>query len=88
MKLLKIEIKGKVQGVSFRVTAKRRASELGIVGFARNEDDNSVYIEAEGSNEALDAFTAWCQEGPLGAHVDSVKVSEHQASGRIGFTIH
>lgn len=78
MKHLNIKICGKVQGVFFRVTAKEKAEQLGISGFARNESDGSVYIEAEGDKVNLDKFIKWCHDGPEAAKVDKVEITERR----------
>ena len=62
-----------MQGVSFRFFTQRKAAELGVCGFVRNEPDGSVYIEAEGSPEVLDQFLRWCRRGPSLARVEKVK---------------
>lgn len=72
-KLLKIKVSGRVQGVFFRYSAKVKADELGIVGFARNEADGSVYIEAEGEEKVLEQFLEWCKEGSEFAAVENVE---------------
>jgi acylphosphatase len=69
-----IRVTGRVQGVFFRQSAKQKAEALGIVGFARNEPDSTVIIEAEGEPTALDALIAWCHEGPTYAKVERVVV--------------
>lgn len=69
-----IRVSGRVQGVFFRQFAKRKAVELGVVGFARNEPDGTVTIEAEGDPAALDTLVAWCHEGPTFARVERVVV--------------
>ncbi|MFA5925852.1 MAG: acylphosphatase [Parcubacteria group bacterium] len=56
-----MKIYGKVQGVGFRFEAARKAKELNITGFARNEADHTVYIEAQGDRENLDKFLHWCE---------------------------
>jgi acylphosphatase len=71
-----IRIKGKVQGVFFRASARDKATTLRVSGFARNEDDGSVYIEAEGAMEDIDAFIAWCKKGPERAIVTEWVVEE------------
>ena len=71
-----IEVKGKVQGVWFRDSTLKKATELGVKGFIKNQADGSVYIEAEGSKNALDKFIEWCQEGPPFAKVESVDVKD------------
>jgi len=56
MKHFNIKIFGDVQGVFFRDSARRKADELGIKGFAQNEPDGTVLIEAEGRGESLEKF--------------------------------
>lgn len=73
MKHLNIKISGRVQGVLFRANAKKKAEELQITGFARNEPDGTVYIEAEEEKENLEKFLKWCHRGPLIAHVEKVE---------------
>jgi acylphosphatase len=66
-----IRVNGRVQGVWFRAGAQHKAQELGLTGFARNEKDGSVYIEAEGPEEQLQEFLDWCEEGTMAAKVES-----------------
>ncbi len=62
--LYKIHVRGWVQGVGFRWSAVREARGRGITGYIRNLSDGSVYIEAEGSGEQLNAYIEWCKQGP------------------------
>lgn len=71
-KHLNIKIYGRVQGVGFRVSAKRKAEELKLRGFVRNEPDGTVDIEAEGEEENLEKFLEWCKKGTLFARVEKV----------------
>ncbi|HUM45515.1 MAG TPA: acylphosphatase [Chitinophagales bacterium] len=71
-----IRIYGKVQGVFFRASARHRAALLDISGFTNNDQDGSVYIEAEGTEENLSTFIGWCHEGPERAEVTKVEVKE------------
>lgn len=82
-----IRVSGRVQGVFFRQSAKRKAEELGMVGFARNEPDGTVTIEAEGDPAALDALIAWCHEGPTYAKVERVVVEDGMPMHFREFTI-
>lgn len=75
MKRAQIRAQGRVQGVFFRHSAREKARELNIRGFARNEEDGSVYIEAEGEEKALEQFIAWCRIGPELAQVENIDVS-------------
>jgi acylphosphatase len=69
-KHLNIRIFGFVQGVCFRYYAAQTAAKLGVTGIVRNEPDGSVYLEAEGDEEALARFVDWCSHGPPPASVD------------------
>jgi acylphosphatase len=82
-----IYISGHVQGVFYRASACAEAQRLGLRGFVRNEDDGSVYAEAEGEVEALERFVAWCRRGPSRARVDRVKVVEGEAAGLGAFQV-
>jgi acylphosphatase len=73
MQKLKIKIYGDVQGVGFRYEAKFTADKLGIKGFARNESDGTVYIEAEGDEDKLREFLEWCRKGPSLASVAKIE---------------
>ncbi len=85
MKHLKIIVSGTVQDVSFRSCARRKAEELGVHGFARNEPDGTVYIEVEGPGEKLQKFLMWCHEGPQNAEVQSIRSSLHAPVDHKGF---
>lgn len=52
------QFSGTVQGVGFRVTARRIASRFKVRGFVQNQSDGSVLIEVQGSLEMLGAFRA------------------------------
>lgn len=87
LKHLKITVKGRVQGVSFRVSTKAVADQLGIRGIVLNEDDGAVYIEAEGDDLSLPLFLDWCHEGPQGARVDAVETYEAQLKNYRNFEV-
>ena len=66
-------VRGRVQGVGFRASARNRAIALGLYGFARNLSDGRVETLAQGPAAAVDAFESWLQQGPSFAHVDAVQ---------------
>jgi len=80
-------IYGRVQGVFFRQSSQKEAQKLGLTGYAHNEADGSVVIEAEGSAEALSAFESWCRKGPTSARVDRVEVQEEAVQGYQDFEV-
>jgi acylphosphatase len=81
----RIRITGRVQGVWFRAGAARQADRLGVGGFARNERDGSVTVEAEGAPAAVEAMIAWCRVGPPRAEVVGVTVEDVTPTGSPGF---
>lgn len=87
MKHISIKVSGRVQGVFFRASTKDIARKFEINGFVRNEKDGSVYIEAEGEEENLKQFVAWCHHGPMHAQVQQVDSKEGTVQGFKGFEI-
>ena len=69
-----MRVHGKVQGVFYRASTQEKARELGLAGFVQNEDDGTVYLEAEGTVEAIDKLVKWAHEGPSRAEVHKVDV--------------
>ena len=87
MKHFNIRVSGKVQGVFYRASARAHAEALEITGFARNESDGSVYMEAEGDEESLRQFVEWCHRGPERAVVSSVEVGEGELKNFLSFDV-
>jgi acylphosphatase len=75
MEQAKILVKGHVQGVGYRFSAKRQADRLNIFGYAKNMPDNSVEILAQGEKHDIDQFIEWCREGPPVANVEKTDVA-------------
>jgi acylphosphatase len=67
-------VTGDVQGVGFRWAAQGEAERLGVVGRVRNRTDGAVELVAQGDRNALDAFSAWLEQGPRQARVTDVDV--------------
>jgi len=65
-------VSGKVQGVWFRDSTRRKARELGICGYAINLDSGDVEVYAVGPDDALDRLEDWLAEGPPLASVSRV----------------
>ncbi len=76
MKTIRLTVKGKVQGVYYRASAKNKASELGITGWIKNLPDNNVEIKATATDDLLKQFTDWCRRGPLRAVVNELIIEE------------
>jgi acylphosphatase len=76
MATLRIVVSGRVQGVYFRASAKEEAMKLGINGWVRNTKEGNVELEAEGGEEALNAFVDWCRKGPSSAEVAHISITK------------
>ena len=80
---LRVLVTGRVQGVSFRYYARRRAEGLGLVGWARNlQDGATVEVVAEGPRPALAQFLQLLQTGSRRASVTQVEVEWSVAEGK------
>jgi acylphosphatase len=86
-KSFSIRVSGKVQGVFFRASTKEKADELNIQGVVKNESDGSVSIEAEGEEDNLQVFIAWCKQGPQRAQVNQCESTEREFRNYKSFNI-
>lgn len=87
MRTVQLLVKGRVQGVFYRATAKEKAEELGIKGWVRNTAEGYVEILANGTEEQLKKFIDWCYEGPPKAEVDEVLIQSSEDQVKTGFHI-
>lgn len=67
-------VEGKVQGVYFRDTTRKRAEEQGVEGWVRNLSDGRVEAVFQGDRDDVEAMIDLCREGPPRARVDGVEV--------------
>jgi len=83
----RLRVRGQVQGVGFRPTVYRLATELGLGGRVLN-DGAGVEIELEGTDEALDRFTVRLRgEAPRLARIDTIDATPMVALGERTFRI-
>ena len=82
-----IQVKGRVQGVFFRASTKHTADHLGIRGEVKNLPDGSVWIAAEGEESVVEAFIAWCRQGPPLAKVTDINVTAGALQHYDGFKV-
>lgn len=71
----KFHVSGKVQGVFFRDSTRRKAVSLDISGYAINLDDGRVEVLGCGDEQALADLEAWLHEGSSSARVSKVERS-------------
>ncbi|MCL2766656.1 MAG: acylphosphatase [Peptococcaceae bacterium] len=75
-------VSGKVQGVYYRASTKKKALALGLVGWVRNCPDGSVEGVVEGDKDRVDDMLLWCKEGPRRSVVDDVAVDWESSTGK------
>jgi acylphosphatase len=63
------------------------AERHGLAGWVRNNWDGTVEAVFEGDGEAVERLVAFMREGPRGARVDRVDVSDEQPEGLAGFDV-
>ncbi|HSK49264.1 MAG TPA: DNA polymerase ligase N-terminal domain-containing protein [Solirubrobacterales bacterium] len=80
-------VSGAVQGVGYRDAVRRRALELGLTGWVRNEDDGTVRVHAEGAAGAVEELTVFLREGPPVAEVSELGVEPSKVEGHEQFAI-
>lgn len=76
MRVVRLHVRGRVQGVGFRDFVERTAARLGIAGWVRNRADGSVEAVAGGEPAEIEALIEACRRGPSAARVDSLEVLE------------
>ncbi len=87
-KRARVIIKGKVQGVFFRMETKRAAQRIGVTGWVKNKRDGSVEAVFEGDGALVDSIIKWCDVGSPGSKVEEKDVNWEDYQGEFGgFTI-
>ncbi|MBF8289350.1 MAG: acyP [Chloroflexi bacterium] len=74
-------VRGRVQGVGYRVFVVRAALDLGLTGWVANLPDGAVRCVAEGSLPALEAFAVRLRAGPAAAAVTTVLMAWPRPTG-------
>ena len=78
---------GNVQGVFFRDSCRREASSRGVAGWVTNRPDGAVEAVFEGDDDAVETLVRWVEEGPRGADVERVDVTDEEPEGVTGFDV-
>ena len=81
---LEAKVIGKVQGVSYRAFAASHAESLGLQGYAKNCQDGSVEVIAEGEKIKLELLVAELKRGPGLAIVEKVEARYTGKKGGFG----
>ena len=82
---VRVEIRGRVQGVWYRGWTVDAATKRGLRGWVRNRPDGSVEAVFIGPGDKVEAMIDACREGPPAARVDSVQRFPVEDDGAQGF---
>jgi len=83
----RVIVRGRVQGVFFRDSVRRRAQSDGVAGWVRNRSDGAVEAVFEGHHEGVARLISFSRSGPRQAEVDSIEVLEEEPEGLTGFEV-
>ncbi len=86
IKLARLKVSGRVQGMFYRGEAQIQALKLGLKGYAQNNRDGSVTVVAVGEEYALQQMIGWCWKGPDAAQAENVEVTYEELKPDEQFT--
>lgn len=83
----RVTVSGRVQGVFFRDSVRRRALLNDVSGWVTNRTDGAVEAVFEGTPDDVAAMLAFVRRGPPQADVDSVNMRDEDPEGLTGFEV-
>jgi acylphosphatase len=83
----RVVVHGRVQGVFFRDSLRRRAQSHNVAGWASNRSDGAVEAVFEGRADDVERLVEFARTGPRQAEVENVDVSAEEPEGLSGFEI-
>jgi acylphosphatase len=75
MPIVRVIVRGVVQGVGFRDFVMRQAETRHVAGWVRNRRDHTVEAVFSGTDGQVNAMIDACRKGPAGSRVDDVAQS-------------
>ena len=87
IKRVRLKIFGLVQGVNFRYYTKKQAEKLNLTGYAKNNPDGTVEVEAEGEEDKINQLIQLVKSGPPLARVEGIEIQERAIKKEEGFYI-
>jgi acylphosphatase len=87
-RVVRLIVKGRVQGVGFRAFVEDEANLLALDGWVRNRRDGTVEALIAGPAEEVEMLIESAQRGPTASRVEAVDVKNADAAelmGRKGF---
>ncbi|HEX9844561.1 MAG TPA: acylphosphatase [bacterium] len=87
--VVRIVVRGLVQGVGFRYFVAQQARSLGVSGWVRNLPGGEVEVLASLPPAARERFLAALQQGPPASHVEGLEVlAVDQSAAHLGSGFH
>jgi acylphosphatase len=83
----RVVVRGRVQGVFFRDTLRRRAEARNVTGWVTNRGDGAVEAALEGRRADVEALVGFCRQGPARAEVETVEIRDEEPEGSTEFKI-
>ena len=83
----RVTVRGRVQGVFFRDSVRRRAESQNVTGWVTNRTDGAVEAVFEGEPESVARMIEYAKTGPRHAEVDSIDVRDEEPEGLRRFEI-
>jgi acylphosphatase len=80
----RILIRGKVDGVGFRLWLRNVAQSLNLVGACRLLEGGVVEAEVQGDRQLVKQFVIACKRGPSEASIDGIEVTSLPVDSRLG----
>jgi acylphosphatase len=82
-----VVVHGRVQGVFFRESTRRRADAANVAGWVANRSDGTVEAWFEGAPADVEVVVDYVRRGPSGADVERVDVDDTEPQGLSGFAV-
>lgn len=86
-RVVRVRIRGRVQGVGYRAWTAEVAESLGLTGWVRNRRDGGVEALFAGPPEDVAAMLERCRKGPALASVSAVAIEEEGGESPGAFDI-
>ena len=87
MKCIHLTVSGKVHGVFFRDSTRRKANELGLNGYVRNLSNGTVEVVAQGDEEKLNQLIEFIKNNPGHSKVKDIEINHKDLKKFNGFEI-
>ncbi len=78
IRIVRVRVQGRVQGVGYRAWTADVAAELGLDGWVRNRRDGSVEALFAGPPDRVAGMLERCRQGPRAAKVTALENEEEE----------